>query len=199
MDESLTTLSTALFAGAVGLVGYLVTQQWNRRSRKTQIFAEALKAMHEFQGQPYLAYLREADSPEVRRRLAESSNATSAAVRYYLSLLDIESPLAGKAYRALLIHSRDRVRMFGDWASNQPVIPGEVTPSRSPFYYDYDPEVELCIRCMRAEIRVFKRRRRLQGELAAQRARRAAEPRPTVQLIEQQLARIAAERAEYQA
>ncbi len=199
MDQNLTTLVAAGLAGAVGLAGYLVSQHWNRRERKAQVFAQALRAMYDYQHYPNLIYRRESGSPETRRRLAEQGVLTAGTVRYFLVILDIEAPLAARAFHLLLEHSKDRRKLFVHWAWQQsPMISDATMTPNTPFWYDYDRHFDLCIRCMRSELSFLHLgNRRLRVELDAAKRARESERQPTLDLITDRRAELEAEIRSY--
>src|SRR5437868_3685712 len=95
------TLLGAAIAALAAVLGYAVSQQANRQARKTQFYAEALRAIKELEEMPYRIARRLDSSPETRASLGREINDIFVNVSFYLAWLEIDSPLVGRAYKLL--------------------------------------------------------------------------------------------------
>ena len=182
MDQGLATVLAAGLAAGVAVVGYVATQISVRNQQRAQRFAAAVEAMYRYAESPYRIFRRPASDPAVRQQIASEHSAAANTVRYHMHLLRVEAPLAADAYYDLFARVRRLGPVFRAWAWHHPPITDDADMRVVPtFYYDFDPEMDLLVRCMRAEQTWYRwpgRRSRLGRELLAVRQQRSKEPRP---------------------
>lgn len=81
------TLITGLITALIALVGYLITQHAKRRDRRSQLYAEALEVLAEYQELPYLIRRRMDETAATRSVLTTRISAVHAKLQYYGPLL----------------------------------------------------------------------------------------------------------------
>lgn len=178
-------LLAAIIAGAVALAGYILTQIAGRRERKGRSYAEALAAIRKYQELPYLVRRRPASDSLSRFAIAQQVSDVMAKLGFYSSWLQIvDSDEVGNAYNDLVTETRrqGRAHLFTAW--REPVIQADadMVGTRTPFLWDIEPELTLCMLAMRRELSFWgpARRRTIQASLAAQRAKRTEESEQAV-------------------
>jgi hypothetical protein len=167
-------LFTAVITGVVAVIGYFLTQRANRHERKSKVYAEAIQAIIRYEEIPYKVRRRSSCGAEVRAELGREISDTIGTVAYYCSLLEIESPQVGEAYRKLFYLTRDQEHAFRNDAWKLPVIQRDEEMAEELRYrFNNEEELRRCVEAMRHELssRTFPlRRRRQHGDLESLRA-----------------------------
>jgi hypothetical protein len=170
--ESWAGLLTGIVAGFVALIGFLLNQLANRRERKSQVYAEALRAIKAYQELPYRIRRRASSDGPTREALGSRISDVYTDLAFYLAWLEIDSREVGFAYSDL-VH-QTRASSSGHWSNawEEPVMTSdeEVYLKGMQYKYDNDPEHTLCLLAMRRELSpwtIFSRistRRRLDAQ-----------------------------------
>lgn len=100
------TIIAALIAALVVVVGYMLTQAHARRERRAKEFADALAAVEEYLEAPYRIRRRQAATPEVREALTSALSDLQARIALHCAWLQVEAPVVGRAYDALIAAAR---------------------------------------------------------------------------------------------
>lgn len=183
MDQGLATVVAASVAAEVAAAGYVATQAAVRRERRAVRFAEAVMAIYRYADSPSRIFCRSTEESFVRQQLADDHSIASTAVRYHLNLMRVEAPLVGESYFDVFSRVRRLGPVFWAWAwRHRPAASDAEMQVPPPFYYDFDPEFEILIRCMRVEQSFWPRlrqRRQLHRKLVALRRRRSDEEIPS--------------------
>jgi hypothetical protein len=137
---SLAALLTAVIAGLVALVGYLLNQATNRRERKSKVYAEALLALRQYQELPFKIRRRPSSDSTTRAELGREWSDVVSNVVFYLGWLRIESREVGAAYAALFEQTRKYGRMHRTMAWKAKIFESdEEMVDDLPFGYDNGP------------------------------------------------------------
>jgi hypothetical protein len=154
--ESWAPVATAVIAGAVALIGYLLTQHAARRERKGTIYAEALAAVRSLEEMPFRIRRRLSSEPETRAALATRLSDVFTDLRFHITYLQVDSKIVGDCFIDLV----DRTRKFGTkfrmdaWAS--PVMTTDADMNmRFSYNYDNRRELALCVVAMRRELSIW--------------------------------------------
>ncbi|AIA06567.1 hypothetical protein [Streptomyces noursei] len=155
MDTATTVaLSSACLTALVALVGYWVTQHIKRRETKSQMYAQALQVIHDYQELPYLICHRADSEPATRSALAKQISDVFARLHLYQTLLALDSPVVSDAYIKLFSHTRRQGGPHRHQAWNTPPAAADSDMTRSAhYYYDNVAQLEACLLAMRRELR----------------------------------------------
>lgn len=172
-------LASTIAAGGT-VAGYLANQSRSRRERKATAFAEALTAVRQFYDFPYKVWRRTDDGPETRARLSDEHSATATQATFQLAWLQVDSPVVGEAYQAVIDAMRDERRANYALAWQTPPIADAADLGRRPPFLrgSSEREMQLCLLAMRNELSLLgpARRRRVRRLVRAQvQARQAAD------------------------
>lgn len=172
-------VASTIAAGAT-VSGYLLNQSRTRRERRATAFAEALTVLRRYQDYPYKIWRRTGDDPDTRAALADEQNATGMATSFQHSWLQVDAPVVGEAYRALLdVARRERQASYETAWQSPPIRDAKGMAARPPFQRrGSDPELKLCILAMRNEMSLLAplRRRRIRRLIREQVERRTVTP-----------------------
>jgi hypothetical protein len=175
------TVTAAAIAALVATGGYLLTQRASRRVRKSQVYAEALRALRDLEALPYTIWRRGDDSPEAVRQIGALQSDRFAAAHYYSQLLRIETPWVGRIYHHLQFRVRRQTshNAKAAWLDGPRLNTGRLWAGPS-FINDTGPELDLCLAAMQADVGWSGRfrRRALRRRLAALAAARPILPVP---------------------
>jgi hypothetical protein len=165
-------LGTAIIAGLVALIGYLVTQLANRNERKRRFYAEALASVREYQELPYRIRRRPSSNAVTRFELSQVQSDIMAKLGFYHAWLQIDSAEVGSAYSHLLDQVRHLGRIHRASAWRMPIFATDEQMADDPvdFRWDIQPELDRCLRAMRRELSFWPlpSRRSIERSLAAQ-------------------------------
>ncbi|MFF2550736.1 hypothetical protein ACFVUS_07030 [Nocardia sp. NPDC058058] len=178
---------TASIAASVALVGYVVNQAAARRERRAKAYAEALRTIRQYQEVPYRVARRLDSSADTRTKLDNLHGEIMSGIGFHLGWLRLESSDTAAAYEALWERSRTFGKVYRKWAWKQPLVSADAQMAITlPFTYDIKPELDVCIRAMRADTRFFGwwARRVARQHAVALAAQRATEPSPDFSVLE---------------
>jgi hypothetical protein len=154
VSESLVvSLTVALIAAAVAVLGYVVNQQWKRRDRKAEVYAQALKAVRTYEELPFRIVRRKDADAETRERYGGLVSDSFIELGFYRAWLLIDSREVGDAYSILLnrTHSECRPNRQAAWAT--PVVKEDAEAHLGgKFVFNNKPEWSLCVGAMRREL-----------------------------------------------
>jgi hypothetical protein len=170
----------AIIAGLVAVGGYAVTQFANRRDRKARTYAEAIAAVREYQELPYLIKRRAASNAATRAALAQHMSQVMAKLGFYEAWVQIDSAETGAACEALLLQTRRQCRRHQAtaWAADVLERDTQMSSPDTPFPWDIDSELRLCLEAMQRELSFwgFLRRSRQRRLRDLQRTSQSAKP-----------------------
>jgi len=192
MDQGTATVLSATLAALAALMGYAITQALGRRERRAERFAQAIRAVYEYQDTAYQILRRSSHDALTRERLGAQHGKVADGIRYHFALMRTESPLVHEAYEILFHRTRWVGSLFRSWAWLQPLIVDDAAMAIDPpFRYDTDEEFDLCIDCMTLELAWFRnpmRKRELQKRIKELRVKQQQQPGPgTFADVEQRL------------
>ncbi|MEE4419566.1 hypothetical protein V2J85_09395 [Streptomyces sp. DSM 41528] len=134
----------------VALAGYWVNQHMKRRETKSQMYAQALQVIHEYQELPYLIRHRADSDPATRSALAKQISDVFARLHLYQTLLAMDSPVVSDAYINLFSHTRRQGGPYRHQAWNTaPVSSDSAMTQSANFYYDNVAQLEAFLLAMR--------------------------------------------------
>lgn len=169
-------LVAALIAGVVAVTGYLLSQASQRRERQAKIYADALAALTRWGEVPFAILRRPRSDEEVRAAIGKEISDAMGGVSYHVTLLRLESPPLGEAYRLLWHRLRVTWNQNRDLAWATPVMTTDEEMRKVPSFVreDADEEYALCLLAMRRELKLWGwlLRRDTQRRVDAQRRRR---------------------------
>lgn len=148
-------LVTALLAALVALTGYWINQSMGRRERRGRVYAEAIEALYEYQELPYRILRRPASDGAARSELSTRVSDILSRVRFYRSLLEMDSPVVGLAYSMLYAQTASQGREHRRAAWVAPLVTSDAEMATAYFPYDNDAEYALCLMAMRRELLIF--------------------------------------------
>lgn len=140
------SLTTAFIAAAVAVLGYVVNQQWKRRDRKAEMYAQALKAVRTYDELPFRIVRRRAADAETRERYGSLVSDSFIELGFYRAWLLIDSREVGDAYSILLnkTHSECRPNRQAAWAT--PAVKEDAEAHLGgKFIFNNKPEWSLCV------------------------------------------------------
>ncbi|MFB7956892.1 hypothetical protein [Streptomyces sp. NPDC056045] len=147
------TLGLGVVTAVVALIGYWANQHIKRRETKSQMYAAAIQAIHEFEELPYIIRHRKSSGSEVRAELAEKLSGVFSRIKYHQTLLNMDSPVVGQAYTDLFTHTRRHAGPHRKEAWNTPpVTSDDQMPGAAYYPYDNSHEIEVCLLAMRREL-----------------------------------------------
>ncbi|GAA2721632.1 hypothetical protein [Actinocorallia aurantiaca] len=147
------TLILGIATALVALIGYWSNQFIKRRETKSQVYAEALQAIHRYEELPYVIRRRPGASNEIRAELSEKISEVFVRISYYQTLLGMESLVVSEAYTELFKQTRKTGGPYRKEAWGSPIIASDEEISGVIFYpYDNNPELEICLLAMRREL-----------------------------------------------
>jgi hypothetical protein len=154
--ENSATLLAASVAALAAIVGYLLNQQANRRIRKTQFYAEALRAIADLEELPYRIRRRQDSTSLTRERIGREINDVFVQVSFYMCWLRIDAIRVGIAYQELArkaITYSEPQRAHA-WASS-PLSSDAAANLGEIYYAGAQAEKYRCEIIMRQELRFF--------------------------------------------
>ncbi|MFE4017762.1 hypothetical protein ACFXPZ_10165 [Streptomyces sp. NPDC059101] len=147
-------LASALLTALVALAGYWVNQHMKRRETKSQMYAQALQVIHEYQELPYAIRHRVDATPATRSALAARVSNVFGRLHHYQTLLAMDSPVVSDAYVNLFSQTRKQCGEYRKQAWNSPPIATDPEmPGSTRFYYDNIAAMDACLLAMRRELR----------------------------------------------
>ena len=156
MDSAkISTILAAIIAGLVAVIGYLVNQYANRRDSRVRMYADALQAIVDFEELPFLIWRRPTLDGAA---LVNQTSKIWGRVRYYESILQLESPAVGAAYVNLANMTRMQGKQFRKAAWDNPARDAEFAhkPPAS-FHYSTTVQRDICLLAMRRELKPWGR------------------------------------------
>jgi hypothetical protein len=149
------TLLTAAIAAVVAVLGYVISQHADRRTKKAQFYAEAFRAVKELEEMPYKIIKRKDSSPETRDKLGSEISDIFVDISFYLSWLRIDSPLVGEAYgviaRSAITACEQQVR----YAWGSPIITDDKDYGLNDKFFGRDKSAQdVCVAAMRNELKI---------------------------------------------
>jgi len=153
LDANTFALIGAIITAAAGIAGYLLSQAANRRDKRTELYAQTLRAIKDLEELPY----------RITRR-ADSSGATRAAVGalisdsflqlgFYRAWTQIDSPVIARAYILLLDQTQREVRPNRKLAWSTKVITADADAHLDERYVsDNKLEWKLCVVVIQREL-----------------------------------------------
>jgi hypothetical protein len=148
--ESWAPLATAVIAGAVALIGYLLSQHAARRERKSKIYAEALATVRSLEEMPFRIRRRPSSDPETRAALATRLSDVFTDLRFHIAYLQVDSKVVGDSFIDLVDRTREFGAKFRMDAWESPVMIADADMNmRFGYEYKNRPELDLCVVAMR--------------------------------------------------
>ena len=148
------TLALGMVTALVDLIGYWSNLYIQRSTARSQVYAQALQAIHRYEELPYAIRHRQGSDGEARTTLAARISDVFADVNYHQTLLTMDSAVVGKAYEGLFARTRQHGGPHRREAWNTPPMSDDTDVPGGAYYpYDNGPERELCLLAMRRELR----------------------------------------------
>jgi hypothetical protein len=149
------TLLAAAIAAAVAVFGYVINQHADRRAKKAQFYAEALRAIKELEEMPYKVVKRKDSSPETRDKLGSEISDIFVEISFYRSWLAIDSPLVGEAYRLMARSAISASEQQLRYAWGLPIITDDNDYGLNDQFFGREkPAQAVCVAAMRNELKV---------------------------------------------
>lgn len=149
------TLLAAAIAAVVAVFGYAINQNADRRTKKAQLYAEALRAIKELEEVPYRVVGRKDSSPETREKLGSKISDIFVDISFYLAWLRIDSPLIGNAYGLLAGSAIDTTEAQLQYAWGRPTIADDKDVGLDQHFFSRAKrELSVCETAMRNELKL---------------------------------------------
>jgi hypothetical protein len=149
------TLLAAAIAAVVAVFGYIINQNADRRAKKAQFYAEALRAVKELEEMPYRVAKRKESSSGIREKLGSEISNVFVDISFYLSWLKIDSPLVGEAYGLMARSAIDASEQQLHYAWGLPIMANDKDVGLNDKFFDREkPAQDVCIAAMRNELKV---------------------------------------------
>lgn len=149
------TLLAAAIAAAVAVFGYVISQSADRRAKKAQFYAEALRAIKELEEMPYRVAKRKDSSPETREKLGSKISDIFVDISFYLSWLRIDSPLIGDAYALMAGSAISASEQQLRYAWGLPIITEDKDVGLNEQFFGRDkPAQVVCMAAMHNELKL---------------------------------------------
>lgn len=136
-QESWAPVATAVIAGAVALIGYLLSQHAARRERKSKIYAEALATVRSLEEMPFRIRRRPSSDPETRAALATRLSDVFTDLRFHIVYLQVDSKVVGDSFIDLVDRTREFGAKFRTDAWESPVMIADADMNMR-FGYEYE-------------------------------------------------------------
>jgi hypothetical protein len=144
----------ASIAALVAIFGYVYVQVGARRERVGRTFADALAAVHDLRGMPYLVRRRPANDAATRWELAKRLNEIHSRLDFHRAWLRVEAAPVAEPFEELVTQVRDQASEYMDWSLQQPPFesdPELVAHLSERFTYDgLNDRIERCVSEMRS-------------------------------------------------
>lgn len=160
------TLASALIAASVVIIGYWANHYVARRERRTRLYANALEAIADHEELPYLIWRRlSLDAAVLTERISQGHGR----LRYYQTLLHLDSPAVGAAFADLADATRAQGEELRRLAWQHPVRDDQTAQAMpAQIAYDTHRQRDRCLEAMRLELSPWARLlRRPTGRRAA--------------------------------
>lgn len=150
----------AAIAAVAGLTGYFINGRLTRLGNKARYYAEALAAVERYKQLPYAIYRRHDGTPQTQSELAVMIGEAQEALSFHRRWLDLDSPIVGSAYHALVekVHKTNRTyrrQAFQTSLRTDSDMEALYTSIRLE-YYDVK-ETIACILIMQRELKLIPR------------------------------------------
>jgi hypothetical protein len=150
-NPSFAPLVAAVIAAVAAVMGYWANQYANRREGRVRTYAEALQALSNYEELPFLIWRRLSLNDAT---LVERMSELWARVRYYESLLQVDSSAVGAAYTNLANATRFQGKPFRKIAWDNPARDKEhAHKPPTSFRYNTQMQRNLCLLAMRRELK----------------------------------------------
>jgi NTP pyrophosphatase (non-canonical NTP hydrolase) len=149
------TLLAAAIAAAVAVFGYVINQNADRRAKKAQFYAEALRAVKELEEMPYRVAKRKDSSPETREKLGSEISDIFVDISFYLSWLRIDSSLIGEAYALMARSATSACEQQLRYAWGLPIITDDKDVGLDNHFFGRDKSAQVvCVAAMHNELKL---------------------------------------------
>jgi hypothetical protein len=147
-------IATTILTGLFVILGYLLNQRSSRRERKAEFFADALRAVKEFEELPYRILRRSDSTPQTREHVGTEIDDCFTKLSFYQTWLFLDSPRVGDAYQQLAskCYSSGEPHRADAW-SRAPVASDAEAHLADDYVFGAGVEWANCIRVMRRELR----------------------------------------------
>ena len=149
------TLLAAAIAAGVAVFGYVINQNVDRRAKKAQFYAEALRAIKELEEMPYRVIKRKESSPETREKLGFKISDIFVDISFYLAWLRIDSPLIGEAHALMAGSAISACEQQMRYAWGSPIITDDKDVGLNDKFFGRDKSAQVvCVAAMRNELKL---------------------------------------------
>lgn len=149
---------------AAGIVGYMLSQAADRRDKRIELYAEALRAVKDLEELPFRITRRADSSGETRAALGAQISDSFVLLGFYRAWTQIDSEVIARAYILLLDQTQREVRPNRQSAWNTSIIRKDSDAHLDErFHTDNKPEWALCIAVIRRELSLWAPLRRHQA------------------------------------
>jgi len=151
------TILVAVIAAVAALVGYLVTGAINRRTERSQRYAQALDAVERYKQLPNVFRRLHDGTAETRVELANKLTDAQIAIAYHRRLLTLDSVELGDAYGVLVEKIRSKNSEFRlNALSQQPVDLDSGIEVGKAYEFDEREELLHCLQVMRKRSSILR-------------------------------------------
>ena len=155
MNDWIPVVATVL-AGFFALVGYFLNQQGARRERKTEQYAQALRAVKAAEELPYRIRRRADSRPETRERIGGVVDDVFEQIGFFQAWLTLDNPRVGAAYvrlsaQSLLLGEPQRGEA---WAA-PPVASDPEAHINDMYHHGTEQEWKECLLAMQRELQLI--------------------------------------------
>jgi hypothetical protein len=149
------TIIAALIAASVATFGYMITARSKLLEERAKRYAAALSAVHAYQELPYRIRRRPDSCAVTRGTLGTTISDIQLELDFHRRLLELDSPMLGREYFALVQKSRELGKPYRDTAWKEPpATRDERMGFPEEYRYETDDQMKICLAQMRHHLRL---------------------------------------------